>query len=63
MGAAFQSKVPLPREAVGAPSLEVLKSTLDGAMGNLIWWVATSPWQGIGNSWTLQSLPTPQFAL
>jgi len=25
----------LPREAVGAPSLEVLKATLDGALGSL----------------------------
>ena len=24
--------------------LEVLKARLDGAMGTVIWWVATSPW-------------------
>ena len=30
----------LPREAVGAPSLEVLKARLDGALGSLSWWVA-----------------------
>lgn len=31
----------LPREAVHAPSLEVLKPRLDGALGSLSWWVAT----------------------
>jgi len=30
----------MPREAVDAPSLEVLRVRLDGALGNLIWWVA-----------------------
>jgi len=30
----------LCRDAVGAPSLEVLKSRLDGALGSLSWWVA-----------------------
>ena len=30
----------LPREAVGAPSLEVFKARLDGALGSLSWWVA-----------------------
>ena len=30
----------LSREAVGAPSLEVFKVRLDGAMGRLSWWVA-----------------------
>jgi len=33
----------LPREAVGAPSLEVLKARLDGALGSLSWWVAALP--------------------
>jgi len=33
----------LPREAVGAPSLELLKARLDGALGSLSWWVATLP--------------------
>ena len=31
------------REAVGAPSLEVFKGRLDGALGNLIYWVAALP--------------------
>jgi len=28
----------LPREAVAAPSLAVLKASLDGALSNLVWW-------------------------
>jgi len=28
----------LPREAVDAPSLEVFKTRLDGALSNLVWW-------------------------
>jgi len=28
----------LPKKAVDAPYLEVLKARLDGALGNLIWW-------------------------
>ena len=31
----------LLREAVDAPSLETFKARLDGALGSLIWWVAT----------------------
>ena len=32
----------LPREAVDAPSLEVFKARLDGALGNLVWWRVSS---------------------
>jgi len=28
----------LPREAVAAPSVEVFKARLDGALSNLVWW-------------------------
>ena len=28
----------LPGEAVAAPSLEVFKARLDGALSNLVWW-------------------------
>jgi len=28
----------LPREAVAAPSLAVLKARLDGALSNVVWW-------------------------
>ena len=38
----------LPREAVGAPSLELFKARLDRALGSLSWWGAASPWQGVG---------------
>ena len=33
----------LPREPVDAPSLEVFKARLDGALSNLVWW----EWQGV----------------
>jgi len=35
----------LPREVVHAPYLEACKARLDGTLGSLGWWVATSPWQ------------------
>lgn len=38
----------LPRVVVGAQSLAVVKSRLDGAMSSLIWWVSTLPSRGIG---------------
>ena len=49
----------LPRETVGAPYLEVLKARLDGAMGSLIEWVATSPWRGGGGHGAQWSSRTP----
>jgi len=45
----------LPRETVGAPSLEVLLARLDGALGSLSWWGAAL--QGVGTRWSLRSLP------
>ena len=36
----------LPRETVGAPSLETFKARLDGALGNLSCWVAALPMSG-----------------
>jgi len=33
---------------VGIPSLEVHSARLDGALGSLAWWGATSPWQKVG---------------
>jgi len=38
----------LPREAVGAPSLEAFKARLDGALGSLSWCGATCPQLGVG---------------
>ena len=37
----------LPREAVGAPSLEALKARLDGALGSPSWWGAALPMAAI----------------
>jgi len=34
----FEALALLPREAVDAPSLEIHKARLDGALGSLIWW-------------------------
>ena len=31
----------LPKEIVGAPSLETFKARLDVALGSLVWWLAT----------------------
>ena len=33
----------LPREDVGAPSLEVSQARSDGALGSLTWWAADLP--------------------
>ena len=49
----------LPREAVDAPSLEVFKTRLGAALGNLIESVASLPSPGGGRTrWSLRSLPT-----
>lgn len=40
--------VRLSREAMGARSLEVSKAVLDGVLGSLISWGASSPQQGLG---------------
>jgi len=37
----------LPREAVNVTSMKVLKARLDGALGSLSWWGATSPRRGL----------------
>ena len=39
----------LPREAVGAASLEMLKARLNGALGSLSWWVTAMP---LAETWT-----------
>jgi len=36
----------LPREAVAAPSLAVLKARLDGTLSNLVWWKESLPTAG-----------------
>ena len=40
----------LPIEAVAAPSLEVFKARLDGALGSLLWWEVSLPMAG-GWNW------------
>jgi len=44
------------REAVYAPSLEVLKAGLDGALSNLVWWEVALT-MGFGTEWPLRFLP------
>ena len=41
----------MPREAVDALSLEVLKARLDGALGNLVWWEVSLPMSGVATGW------------
>jgi len=36
----------LPREVVAAPSLEVFKASLDGALSKLVWWKVSLPITG-----------------
>ena len=38
----------LPREAANGSFLIAIKTRLDGTLGNLMWWGATSPRQGLG---------------
>ena len=48
----------LPKEAVDAPSLEAFKARLDGALGSLVWWLASLPAAGgAGTRWCERSLP------
>ena len=44
---AVRNRNRLLREAVDASYLEMFKARLDGALGSLIWWVATNSWQGL----------------
>ena len=55
----------LPREAVAAPSLAVLKARLDRALGILGWWKGSLPTAGVparrrgdGTGRSVTSLPT-----
>ena len=47
----------LPRAAVDAPSLEVLKARLDGALGSLGWWEVSLPMAGDWN-WVVFRVPS-----
>ena len=46
----------LPREAVDAPSLEVFKARLDGALGNLVWWEMSLP---LASGWVWMIFKVP----
>jgi len=53
----------LPREAVGAPSLEEIKARLAGTLASLIFWVAALPIAGGGN-WMVFRVPSnPRHAV
>ena len=47
----------LPREDVGASSLEVFKARLDGALGSVSWWGAALPMAG-GWNWVTFKVPS-----
>ena len=47
----------LPSKAGHVPSLDVFKARLDGALGSLIWWLATLPTAGRWN-WVLCKIPS-----
>jgi len=53
----------LPREAVGAPSLEVLKARLDGALGSLSWWVAAMTTAGGWNQMIFKVPSNPSYSI
>ncbi|PKU33223.1 hypothetical protein llap_16473 [Limosa lapponica baueri] len=47
----------LPREVVDAPSLEVFKARLDGALSDLVWWEVSLPRAGVWN-WMILKVPS-----
>jgi len=47
----------LPREAVAAPSLAVLKARLDGALSTLVWWKGSLPMARAWN-WMVCKIPS-----
>ena len=46
----------LPKEAVGAPSLEAFKARLDVALGSLVWWLMALHTAG-GWNWMVIVVP------
>jgi len=53
----------LPREAVDAPSLEVLKAKLDGALGSQSWWAAALLTAGFGAGWSFEVPSNPSHSM
>ena len=60
-GQSGEALAQVAQRAVGAPSLEVFRAKLDGALGSLIWWDTTSTWQRVGSRWYLRSFPKPFY--
>uniref|UniRef100_A0A803W0L9 Acrosin n=1 Tax=Ficedula albicollis TaxID=59894 RepID=A0A803W0L9_FICAL len=48
----------LPREAMAAPSLEMFKAQLDGALSSQVWCEMSLPVAGVGTGWSLGSTLT-----
>jgi len=53
----------LPREAVDAPSLEVFKARLDGALSSLVWWKMSLLMAGGWNQMTFQVPSNPYHSV
>jgi len=53
----------LPREAVAAPSLAVLKARLDGALSNLGWWKVSLPMAGGWNQMIFKVPSNPNHSM
>lgn len=53
----------LPREAVDAPYMEVLKAKLDGALDNLMWWEVSLHMAGRWNQVVLKVPPSPNHSV
>jgi len=51
----------LPREAVDDPSLEALRTRLDGALGSLIWWMPDN--RVVGSRWSSRFHLNPSHSL
>ena len=53
----------LPKEVVGAPSLQTFKARLDVALGSLVWWLVTVHIAGGWNQMIIVVLFNPGHSL
>ena len=53
----------LPREAVAAPSLAVLKARLDGALSKLGWWKMSLLMEGVWNQMIFEVPSNPNHSM
>jgi len=53
----------LPREAVAAPSLQVSKARLDGALSNLVWWKVSLLMAGAWNQMIFKVPSNPNHSM